>query len=299
MVAADPRIRLLVSKARHVASLPWVCEWAGSYREIEQRHAPSDPRPLLERIETEGGTVVVITEGRVTTQKEKIERLGLAEFTRDRTLISQAAGQARGADRLHATVDRLLDALDPVEAGQVEMRPLERSVPEWTPDFCERVLDRLDRRAVSGKEALGVLWPIQGLIRAWSRKTSSFFARCLHAVQKDPRRCESELAALAFVSDGVWHREPLRFVMIGDRYDRDIRPLIDLLGPKAGYRIRLAQGKYGEEFPDAELPIPRRPDRTVRSWPELVEFLSLEFKPDRVHPIGRAPNLAAGLGTSS
>jgi hypothetical protein len=81
----------------------------------------------------------------------------------------------------------------------------------------------------------------------------------------------------------------MRFVMIGDRYDRDVAPLQELVGGQACLTIRLRAGRYADEFPETELPPDRRPSRTFTDWSELAGFLTNELCRSEIPSIAAMP----------
>ena len=94
----------------------------------------------------------------------------------------------------------------------------------------------------------------------------------------------------SLVSSKDW--KPLRFVMVGDRYDKDVEPLVDLLEPGVGLTIRLRMGKYGHLHPEESIAPARRPGRTFTDWDSLAHLLTEELTPEQVQPITTSPDLA-------
>ena len=125
----------------------------------------------------------------------------------------------------------------------------------------------------------------------WATKTPSFYARCLHALQLDRESPAAAFAKPVFVPADHWRTKPLHFVMVGDRYDKDVKPLMDLLGPDAAMKLQLRMGKYGELHPESELPPDRRPDRTFTDWDSLAKFLTDELRFKDVKPITTPPDI--------
>ena len=90
----------------------------------------------------------------------------------------------------------------------------------------------------------------------------------------------------------MWDFEPLQFVMVGDRYDKDVAPLIDLLGKGRALTVRLRAGKYGREHPEDGLPEERRPDHTFTDFDSLATFLADDLDFADVPAVTTAPPLA-------
>jgi hypothetical protein len=83
----------------------------------------------------------------------------------------------------------------------------------------------------------------------------------------------------------------MRFVMIGDRWDRDVRPVIELLGRDSCLTLRLTQGHYGDKHPAAEIDPQLRPHHEFPHWDALIEFLVRDLTADGVDEITRSPDL--------
>ena len=83
----------------------------------------------------------------------------------------------------------------------------------------------------------------------------------------------------------------MRFVMIGDRWDRDVRPVIDLLGRDSCLTLRLTQGRYGEKYPDAKIDPSLRPHHKFAHWDDLIRFLTRSLTAACVDEITRPPDL--------
>jgi hypothetical protein len=214
----------------------------------------------MRAISSRGGIPIVISQGRRNLQLAKLKRLGLAELFNERALITEAAVNIAGADVLDAAVARLID---------------ERVRSSLTSDDVE----------------LQLLWYYDCLIDTWTSKSPAFFGRCLHAIRGDFERPAQGLYQPEFFSREAWAERPLRFVMVGDRYDQDVEPLLDLLGRDAGLRIRLRCGKYGDRHPEADLPPDRRPDMTFTSWDTLAKFLANDLTLDQINPITTPPDI--------
>ena len=79
--------------------------------------------------------------------------------------------------------------------------------------------------------------------------------------------------------------------MVGDRFDKDVEPLIELLGHGVGMKIRLQAGKYGHLHPEDRLLPDRRPDRTFTDWDSLAAFLADELTIDHIPSITAPPDI--------
>ncbi len=237
-----------------------VAAWSEAYREAAKRQPVPDHRPLFERLEQRGATPIVITEGRTTIQRAKVERLGLTDILEGRVLITETVAHVPG----RAELDHRIRSM----------------------------IDKYGGDAHTNDQLLS-LWTYRCLMNEWSRKTPAFYATCLHAIQCHMNRPEAALADSLYLLAENWL--PLRFVMIGDRYDSDVEPLIDLLGRDTGMTVRLQAGKYGHRHPLDDLPVDRRPRKTFTEWDALAQFLTDELSMEQVVPITSPPEIVPRL----
>ncbi len=262
LCATDTRVRDFRAALGPVGLHPRIVEWAKDYRAIEEQHPLGDFDPLMRSIASRGGSPMVISQGRYTLQVDKLRRLGLAELLSGRALVTDAAAEIPGVDALHTAIRDLIDAEAQSAGG---------------PDDKD----------------LFFLWYYHCLMDSWATKSPAFFARCLHAIRQTPDAPESALRHPSFVSADLWRTDPLYFVMVGDRYDQDVEPLIDLLGPDVGLEIRLRCGKYGHLHPEEELPPHRRPDTTFTDWDSLTTFLTHDLSREQINPITTPPDIVS------
>jgi hypothetical protein len=259
-LATDPRVPPLRAAAKRVADRPRISVWAEHFRRHERVPTGPDLEPLMDALVARGAFPVAISEGLRRYQNEKLERTGLLERFRGCTLLTETAAAVPGRS-----------------------------------EFDLAFTDLINRQAASGGDIdpeLTFLWHYHGIIEAWSSKTPWFFGRCLHALQESPTRPEEVFREPRFVEPDRWRKQPLRFVMIGDRYDKDVEPLIDLLGPNIGLKLRLRMGKYGHRHPEDALLDHRRADRTSMDWDSLTRFLTEETTVKQIPPIIRPPDIA-------
>jgi FMN phosphatase YigB (HAD superfamily) len=255
---SSQELRTFLGEVERVAGHPLIRDWSARYEEIERKQPIARHRAVLVELVKRGATIVVISQGFYEVQREKLERLEIADLFPGRMLVTDRATRLNGFDHLFGRVEDLIGAA--ARSGGLEV---------------DRELDRL--------------WHFLSLINLWSRKTPWFYGRCLHAIRHDPEHPEQVLADLVWVPAERWEADPLRFVMVGDRYDKEVLPLIELLGRDVGMTLRLIQGKYGHEDPDDQLPPDRRPARTFEHWDELGAFLLNELSAEQVGPVNRPP----------
>ncbi len=260
---ADPRVERFAAEARRVAAHPIIRGWADAYEQIEHSRPVDNVLPLMDSLVARGFSLVIITEGRSDVQIGKLRRVGLASLLEERILVTEAAAKVPGLTELDDAISRLME----VAMG----------TPEPTHD-----------------PQLSLLWYFRCLVDAWSSKTPEFYARCLHAIQDRPSDPQRALDRLVCVPAHAWRDRPLRFVMVGDRYDKDVKPLIELLGRNVGLKIRLRLGKYAHLQPEDDLPPDQRPDLTFTDWDSLASFLTDEMSIDRINPITCPPKLVRG-----
>ena len=257
--ATSPRIVRFRGEALRISRHPTLRAWASAYEAIENEEPVNDVRPLLEGLVSRGATPIVITEGREEVQMRKIRRPRVADIFTGRVLITETAVKLPGARELESAIGALID--------------------KKTHSGCSSVQNA----------ELHLLWYFHCIVDEWATKSASFYARCLHAVHENPNGPQSALAKLAVVSATQWAQQPLRFVMVGDRYDKDVLPLIELLGCDVGMTVRLRAGKYAALHPEDELPPHRRPSRTFTSWDALSTFLTDELTVEDIRPITAPP----------
>ncbi len=257
--ATDPRIARSRDQVLRISRHPTLRAWAGAYEAIEDEEPVNDVRPLLETVMSRGATPMVITEGREDMQMQKIRRLRVADIFTGRVLITETAAKLPGTRELESAIGALIER-------------------------------RIDSACSPAQEAeLQLLWDFHCVVDEWATKSASFYARCLHAVHQNPNDPQSALGTLAVVPVTQWAQRPLRFVMVGDRYDKDVLPLIELLGHDVGMTVRLRMGKYAALHPEDELPPHRRPSRTFTSWDALSTFLTDDLTVEDIHPITAPP----------
>lgn len=258
--STDARIARFRGEAERIARHPKIVGWADVYRTLELAQPVDNLLPFMERLASGGIIPVVISEGRTEIQLEKVSRLGLAEFFRGRILITQQAAAVPGLGLLDEAISQMID--------------------EW-----------IGTASGPASDELRTLWYYRCLIDGWATKSASFYARCLHALHHDIEHPQDTFDTPVYVPPNTWEANPLRFVSVGDRYDKDVAPLIDLLSPTVGMKIRLRMGKYGHLHPEEELAPDRRPDKTFTDWDSLATFLAEDLTPEMIPPITAPPDI--------
>ena len=255
----DKPLQRLATEATRLAGHSLIMEASRRFKSIEDAQPVANRLALMKTLAARGLNPIFITEGRTAIQEEKVQRIGLGESWRSRVLITEETGRVPGIRELDQVITTMIDA----ESADTQRPP---------------------------PVELASLWQYRCLIEEWAGKTQSFFARCLHVIQQSPDAPRTAIQPPVYVLKKDW--QPLKFVMIGDRYDKDVEPLIDLLGPGVGMKIRLRMGKYGHRYSEDSLDRDRLPDRTFTEWDSLAHFLTEELTPEQVPPITTPPDIA-------
>ena len=291
-----PEIHRLRDEIRRVAETATARELSRLYRSIELNQPMRDCRGLIEPLIGRGATPVVISEGRFTIQHEKLERAGIAGLLEGRVLVTDLAANVSGLDELDRTIEELIndevsrnvcDTCGPREGGGEDssVGDAEAASPLTKGGLRGATCD------TESGEALATLWQFRCLIEEWSSKTPWFYARCLHAIQH-ARLQEADgidLSSVSVVPAADWSANPLWFVMVGDRHDKDVQPLRDLLGASAGKTIRLHTGKYAHLAPPGDLSDDAHAEHTFTDWDAMAGFLTSDLRRDDVQPIATPP----------
>ena len=256
---SDDGARRFRDRVRQLAGHPMLVNWSKTYRDTEDKHdPPGDLVDVLSGVSSLGAKLLVISEGLYEIQLEKLRRIGLAPLVERHVLVTEQAADVPGLAELDAAISSRITSDEPIE----------------------HLLE--DRE-------LANLWYFRTLSDYWKTKTPWFYARCLHAVCDCPDDPERGLRNVVLADGDKWRDKPLRFVMVGDRYDKDVEPLIELIGPDVGFTIRLAGGKYRHMHPRKELPEKQRPGKTFEDWTSLAEFLTGALSNDRIKPVTCPP----------
>lgn len=259
MVRTADATREFRSAVTDLAERPIVRELAERYASLEADQQHPNRLPLLRALAERGITTVVISQGRAQIQSVKLRRLGLAEFFDGRLLVTESASRIAGLDEL----DRWLD------------EEFSRVSPDSVPN-----------------DELRIRWRFRCMLDRWSRKSPEFYARCLHAIARSPTQPQQTLADLPSFPFKAWKGRNARFVMIGDRLDTDIDPVLASLGPEKCETIHFRCGKYADLAPRSDDARPA-PHRTFTQWCEVEQYLLNDLDWDRARPIETPPALFA------
>lgn len=200
---------------------------------------------FLYRMYKAGFQMNVVTEGYHDIQCNKINKLGLAHLFRNRILTSEDATTPFGIKTLYRQIVLIENKI-----------AIKTASPE-------------------DKKELNALKSIIKMLKEYENKSNPlFFGRIIHAIVSDPGNPYKALKKFAVVSSDEWvKKNNIKIVMIGDRYDKDVRPLINLLGKKNVMTIRYQKGKHRKSFLPHSVAPSQQPDLTAHSFRTIQKFL--------------------------
>ena len=92
----------------------------------------------------------------------------------------------------------------------------------------------------------------------------------------------------AFIPPHKWqNKQRMKLAIIGDRYDKDIMPLIRLLGPENVITIRIRQAKHKNTYPSETIEKRVRPTFTTSNFYNIKDFLLRNSVWEQIDFIGR------------
>lgn len=248
--------RRLADGVRILAEGPEITERSERYGALAQRQSHRETGSLLARLRDRGDTAVVISQGQTAVQESKLRRAGCSEKTCATLLTTEEAAQPPGRRELESWVDARL--AEPPEA-----------------------LDSDDELLAN--------WTVRCAIDEWSRKTPLFYARCIHALAHDAGNARRALATLRVVQDHEWAQHDLRFLMVGDRIDTDVHPVLECLGRDGCETIHLRCGKYASLAGVSGSSSAAH--RTFHTWDEVEEYLVNELDWTAVNRVRTPPRV--------
>ncbi len=194
------------------------------FREHVKSHANLvlGARELMAQLKDAGAELHVVSEGDSAIQRFKFDALGLAELVEGCVVTDTTCG-----------VLSLLDELFQLHKG--------REMPQL-PSFVIELYDAL---------------------APYTIKSPAFFAKLLHSlVDTSPGSLQQRIQSPRFLTPQEWSSVPGRsVVMIGDRYRKDIEPLLRVCS-KGVQTFRVVTGRYSEEDPLSEILDQGRPAAT-------------------------------------
>ncbi len=252
------RLEAFARLVRKISSAPILGEARRIYDGNLELKPLQEALGFLKRLEKSNFLLYLVTEGLAQIQLEKVALLGLQEFFNGRILVTQAAAE-------------------PFEFEEI-FKAAKDSVPEqkrWLGDE-RRGLDYL------------TLSYFSKLIRRWADKSNKqFYARVLHAVQIDPTSPQHSLSQVEVLDRNEWlARPPIKLAMIGDRYDKDLLPVLELCGKENSITIRVRQGRYKDVPHPQQKDTWRSPTGSFEDFSQVEEFI---FDPQNWETVGPIP----------
>ncbi len=105
------------------------------------------------------------------------------------------------------------------------------------------------------------------------KDNENFYRRILHVIKSNEINLENALSELKYIKFKEWNLlPPVKLVMIGDRYDKDVLPLINILSQNNIKTIRLRLGKYKDEYPDDSIQVNLRPTKTLTNFEDIKDY---------------------------
>jgi len=199
--------------------------------------------------------VYVVTEGHQETQFRKLRCAGLHDlFPRERVLTTGAAGNPANARGDLEALQRRCEA---------EVQLLEAMEPCGRADRTGCAIEQLLQERRRHLEAVKLLLSLIDVLR--QKGAQSFYSAVVDAIRVNSESPAEVLRSFAERRQSAYRgrarrslRTPRKFVMVGDRYDYDCRPLLELLQPavpgdrpKVGV-FRVLSGRRAREFPPPE-----------------------------------------------
>jgi len=267
----------LAGLAGEIASSDEVLTAHARVRERQVWQAYEGFKQSWSMFEQGGARCFIASNGEEEIQKEKLSQLGLERAFESRLLTTGRASSPLDADALRCRVDELLTEAASGDAGE---RALELVLSEDTE------AEASDVGAFAPKELVS-LFPFVWVLDRFGHKTPDFYARVLHAVVASPDDPRGALDRLSFAAPSAWDAARPQLVMVGDNYDRDVTPLVELLGGDQGWTVLLRLGRYSRRAED--IAPGRAPAMQFDDWSALRAYLSSSFAWDAVPPITHAP----------
>ncbi|MBN2536567.1 MAG: class I SAM-dependent methyltransferase [Spirochaetales bacterium] len=224
-VTEDPDIQKFMVMVKKVKRQPDIKK---AYRVFQSslRFVPvSGFTDLLHKLTKHGFHVYFVSEGIEKIQGQKLKQLGLSRFYRQRLLTTGAAVNNKTGEHIRKMIDRYEKRL--------------------------RDTNSSDSKKFAYIQRIKTLSYAEKLFASYGDKSNPFFyARVIHAVKQDHKRPLNRFTQFAYIPVTRWHAgPPLRIAMIGDRYEKDIHPLLELSGKNVIISILLNRGKYKKAFP--------------------------------------------------
>ncbi len=194
---------------------------------------------FLNYLEQESIEFVLVSEGIEKVQIDKLRRMDLYSLFENRVLTTDAATHPQGIDELETYWKKI-------------------AKKEFTK------LTEYDNTCIF----------FRSIIKSYELKENkNYYRRILHTIKSNNSNLTEALKNLAFLTKKEWEKSvALKLVMIGDRYDKDIRPLNEILGSENVKTIRIRFGKYEAQDPYYSIPRHLRPTKTFKSFEQVINY---------------------------
>lgn len=266
--------------------------WAEQAAEIERsggRHWAERRRALMRAVQADGAWARLVARVGELAEDERVRAASAAYEGRVVYRLAEGAeafldSWSRRAGTSVWIVSEGLEAVQQEKLSRLGLaerwsgRLLTTGLAAW-PAGAEKLWDRPDEESAD-------VW--RSVLHLWSEKTAWFFGRVLHALQAGGERARESLVDVEVAGAQVWRERPMRFVMIGDRYDKDIEPLVMLLGAGVGHKVRLRRGRYAEQAAPAEATA--RPDAEFVDWAQVDAHLRA-LRPEMLEGVDVMPRI--------
>jgi FMN phosphatase YigB (HAD superfamily) len=252
------RLKAFAEHVKRILPDPIFREAQQAYRQNLAWKPLEEAIHFLQRLQESDFLFYLVTEGVTAVQLEKVSLLGLQQFFNGRILVTQAAAEPREAEEIFQAAQNIVSERGQLPAGE------------------ESRLDYL------------TLAYFHGLLRKWADKCNrQFYARALHAVRLDPAAPQERLREVEVLSREEWLARPaIKLAMIGDRYDKDLLPVLELCGKENSITLRVRQGKYRHMSHPEQSESWRSPTASFEEFSQVEAFV---FDPKNWEAIGPAP----------
>lgn len=267
--------------------------------------APIDPFAdardfLLALTEVAGCEICGVTGGPAREEWERLKRFGLGDLIPPERLLSTHMAARPRAD-LEVLDQALLDLEREVEGLRSKKARLEEDISLYEDLLAEQVghdvvqnrRDALVERVREYEAELDALQArrapmvyVRDLFeRFFYKRGRPFYARCVHAVHQGQANPRDVLNSFSPAGKIDWELgAPMKLAVVGDRYDDDLLPLIQMYGHDV-CSVRILSGRHREKHPREEmdalgLPHPTHQKETLTQarnelirpslWEELV-----------------------------
>lgn len=194
---------------------------------------------FLDYLKQENIETVLISEGIEEIQIDKLKRMNLLSYFQHRILTTGRAATPEGVEELETYWKEIIRKELP------ELTDVDRAVI-----FFRRLINDMN-----------------------FKENKNFYRRIFHVIKSNGPDFSAALKKMSFVNKTAWENSiPLKMVMIGDRYDKDVKPIIELLGRETVKTIRIITGKYKDQYPDSEIPLHKKPAKTCSSFKQIHNY---------------------------